>query len=179
MTGAKGFTVDEARGLLRGVHQDGGPGLFEQRADAGDRLLGQCALDEREPARVAASLARPLILSVRPVPVARSRRTGVGESRSSQAPAPSENWLALPAAMQPPSIAGLICDTPSYVVSGRMPSSSDAVTSFIVSWPVFLSTTFIFVVIGTISSLNLPSARAFAARFWLCTPNSSWKAHSQ
>ncbi len=29
------------------------------------------------------------------------------------AAAPSENWLALPAAMQPPSIAGLICDTPS------------------------------------------------------------------
>ena len=29
------------------------------------------------------------------------------------AEAPSENWLALPAAMQPPSIAGLICDTPS------------------------------------------------------------------
>jgi hypothetical protein len=29
------------------------------------------------------------------------------------AEAPSENWLALPAAITPPSIAGLICDTPS------------------------------------------------------------------
>ena len=57
-----------------------------------------------------------------------------------------------------------------------MPSSSDAVTSRIVSWPVFLSTIFILVVIGAISSLNLPSARAFAARFWLCTPNSSWRS---
>ena len=54
-----------------------------------------------------------------------------------------------------------------------MPSSSDAVTSFIVSAPVVLSTTFILVVIGTISSLNLPSARALAARGWLRTPNSS------
>jgi len=31
---------------------------------------------------------------------------------TTHAEAPSENWLALPAAMQPPSIAGLICETP-------------------------------------------------------------------
>src|SRR5581483_615062 len=63
-------------------------------------------------------------------------------------------------AITPPSIAGLICDTPSYVVSGRMPSSSAAVTSRIDSWPVFLSITFMRVASGTISSLNLPAARA-------------------
>jgi hypothetical protein len=51
-----------------------------------------------------------------------------------------------------------------------MPSSCSAVTSFSVSVPVVLSTTFILVVIGTISSLNLPSARALAARNWLSTP---------
>ena len=32
---------------------------------------------------------------------------------TTHADAPSENWLALPAAITPPSIAGLICDTPS------------------------------------------------------------------
>ena len=79
----------------------------------------------------------------------------------------------MPAAITPPSIAGLICDTPSKVVSGRIPSSSDAVTSFSVSAPVFLSTTFILVVIGAISSLNLPSFLACAARLWLCTPKRS------
>ena len=45
-----------------------------------------------------------------------------------------------------------------------VPSSNSAVTSFIVSWLVFLSITFILVVIGTISSRVQPSARAFAAR---------------
>ena len=30
-----------------------------------------------------------------------------------QTPAPSENWLALPAEITPPSIAGLIFETPS------------------------------------------------------------------
>ena len=51
-----------------------------------------------------------------------------------------------------------------------MPSSWEAVTSFSVSTPVSLSTTFIRVVIGTISSLNLPASRAAAARSWLRTP---------
>ena len=32
---------------------------------------------------------------------------------TTQTPAPSENWLALPAEITPPSIAGLIFDTPS------------------------------------------------------------------
>ena len=89
---------------------------------------------------------------------------------STWADAPSENWLALPAAMTPPSMAGLICDTPSYVVSTRMPSSSLAVTCLVDSWPVFLSTIFIVVVIGTISSFVLPAARAAAARCWLSAP---------
>ena len=78
--------------------------------------------------------------------------------------APSENWLALPAAMTPPSIAGLIFATPSSVVSGRIPSSCETVTSRTDSAAVFLSTAFIFVVIGTISSSNFPAARAAAAR---------------
>jgi hypothetical protein len=51
-----------------------------------------------------------------------------------------------------------------------MPSSCSAVTSFSVSVPVVLSTTFILVVMGTISSLNLPSALPRAARSWLSTP---------
>ena len=40
------------------------------------------------------------------------RRAASLSDMTTQAAAPSENWLALPAAMQPPSIAGLICDTP-------------------------------------------------------------------
>ena len=42
-----------------------------------------------------------------------------------------------------------------------------------VSVPVALSTTFILVVIGTISSLNFPSALDLAARSWLSTPKRS------
>jgi len=87
-----------------------------------------------------------------------------------QTPAPSENWLALPAEITPPSMAGLIFDTPSWVVSARMPSSCATLTSFIDSAPVALSTTFMVVFIGAISSLNLPASRAAPARCWLRTP---------
>ncbi len=92
------------------------------------------------------------------------------------AEAPSENWLALPAVTTPPGMAVRILDTPSSVVSGRMPSSAERVTSRVPSWPVLASATPIVTVIGTISSLNLPAAAAAAARSWLCTPYSSWRA---
>ena len=55
-------------------------------------------------------------------------------------------------------------------VNFSLPSSCSAVTCFMVSVLVTLSTTFIMVVIGAISSLNLPSARLLAARCWLSTP---------
>src|SRR5881396_3775692 len=80
-----------------------------------------------------------------------------------QAEAPSENWLALPAAMHPPSIAGRIFETPSYVVSARMPSSAETVTSFAVTRAVSLSAMPMTTFIGTISSPNLPAASAAAA----------------
>ena len=42
---------------------------------------------------------------------------------TTQAEAPSESWLALPAVMQPPSRTGLRPARPSSVVVGRLPSS--------------------------------------------------------
>ena len=48
---------------------------------------------------------------------------------TTQAPAPSESWLALPAAITPPGIAGRIFATASSVVPSRMPSSCEEVTS--------------------------------------------------
>ena len=94
-------------------------------------------------------------------------------SITTQADAPSENWLALPAVITPPGTAERILDTPSSVVSGRMPSSSLTVTSFDSIAPVALSGTPAVTVIGTISALKRPAARAAAARCWLCTPYSS------
>ena len=95
---------------------------------------------------------------------------------TTHAAAPSENWLALPAATVPPGSAGLIFATPSYVVSARMPSSAAIVTSFVPMCDVSLSATPIVTVIGTISAVNLPAAAAAAARCWLCTPYSSWRS---
>ncbi len=89
------------------------------------------------------------------------------------APAPSENWLALPAAITPPGMAGLICDTATAVVSGRSPSSRSSVTWRVPSMPVALSATPISTVIGTISSSNLPASAAAHARCWLRAPYSS------
>ncbi len=86
---------------------------------------------------------------------------------------PSENWLALPAVMTPPGNGGRILATASSVVSARMPSSLDIVTSRMPSVPLALSATPMSVVMGTISSLNLPAACAAAARSWLRTPYSS------
>ncbi len=91
---------------------------------------------------------------------------------TTHAEAPSENWLAFPAAITPPGIAGRIFDTPSYVVSARMPSSAETVTDFVKSPPV-LSATPAVTVMGTISSANFPAAAAAAARCWLLAPYSS------
>ena len=100
-------------------------------------------------------------------------RSAVFESITITAAAPSENWLALPAEITPPGIAGLIFATPSYVVSARMPSSAAIVTSFVEICCVSLSATPINTVIGAISSLNLPAACAAAARRCDSTPYSS------
>ena len=64
----------------------------------------------------------------------------LAESITTQALLPSENWLALPAVMTPPGIAGRILATASSVVSGRMPSSRSMVTSRVTMAPVALST---------------------------------------
>jgi hypothetical protein len=84
--------------------------------------------------------------------------------------APSENWLALPAVITPPGSAVRIFDTPSMVVSARMPSSAAIVTSRVSRRPEALSATPMTVVIGTISASKRPAAWAAAARCWLCTP---------
>ena len=94
-------------------------------------------------------------------------------SITTQAEAPSENWLAFPAATTPPGIAGLIFDTPSYVVSGRIPSSEARVTSRVEMRPDSLSATAMVVLKGTISCLNRPASCEAVARCWLRTPYSS------
>ena len=96
---------------------------------------------------------------------------------TTHAEAPSENWLALPAATTPPGSAGLIFATPSYVVSARMPFvGGDRHLLRDRCATVSLSATPIVTVIGTISASNLPAACAAAARCWLCTPYSSWRS---
>ena len=115
--------------------------------------------------------SQPATAKPRKMPIGCSpRRSASFAFITTAADAPSENWLALPAEITPPSNAGLICETPSYVVSARMPSSRSATTVFVDSWPVALSTTFIVTSIGTISSFVLPAAAAAAARSWLWTP---------
>ncbi len=94
-------------------------------------------------------------------------------SITTHADAPSENWLALPAATTPPGNAGLILEIASTVVSGRMPSSAESVTSRVESRPDSLSATPMTVANGTISSANRPAASAAAARCWLRAPYSS------
>ena len=86
---------------------------------------------------------------------------------TTQADAPSESWLALPAVIHFPSRTGLSDASPSSVVSGRLPSSLLSVTCSKLSALVFLSTTFLVVVIGTISSSNFLACCADAVRRWL------------
>jgi len=85
-----------------------------------------------------------------------------------QALAPSDSWLALPAVMLNPSpFTGLSAASPSAVVSGRGPSSCDSVMSLNDTAPLALSATAMLVAIGEISSSNLPPCWAAAVRRWL------------
>ena len=85
---------------------------------------------------------------------------------------PSDSWLALPAVIEPPGITDWSDCRPSSVVSGRLPSSFESVTSLLEVSPVALSVTDMVVVAATISSSNLPAACAAAVR---CC---DWKAYS-
>ena len=53
---------------------------------------------------------------------------GRSASITTQADAPSDSWLALPAVIDFPSRTGLSAASPSIVVSGRLPSSPSSVT---------------------------------------------------
>ncbi len=81
------------------------------------------------------------------------------------ADAPSENWLALPAEITPPGMAGRIFADAFLAWCRRgCPRRASMVTSLVSSWPVALSATPARTVIGTISSLKLPASSAAAAR---------------
>ena len=87
---------------------------------------------------------------------------------TTQAEAPSESWLALPAVMVPSALTtGLRPARPSAVVSGRLPSSWARVTDSSFVWPVALSVTTFTVLSGTISASSRPSRWAAAMRRWL------------
>jgi hypothetical protein len=83
---------------------------------------------------------------------------------TTQAEAPSDSWLALPAVTTPSARTAFRAASPSRVVSGRTPSSRARVTSRCETAPVALSTTFMVAVIGTISAPKRPAAWAAAAR---------------
>ncbi|MCY1372973.1 hypothetical protein D9M69_602170 [compost metagenome] len=93
-------------------------------------------------------------------------------STTTQAPPPSENWLALPAEIRPPGMAERMPLMPSLVVPGRMPSSFSIVTS-LVRRPITGSATPASTVMGAISALKRPASSAAVARCWLCAPYSS------
>ena len=81
---------------------------------------------------------------------------------------PSEIWLALPAVMVPSlSKAGRSLASDSAVVSGRTPSSVSTTSGSPLRWGT--ST-------GTISSANLPSLMAAAARSWERALKASWRS---
>ena len=97
------------------------------------------------------------------------------------AEAPSESWLALPAVMNSPCWmvspepkTGFRDFRPSSVVSARLPSSFDRVTSFREVSPVALSITSIVVDMGAISASSRPSAWAWAVRCCERRAYSSW-----
>ena len=90
---------------------------------------------------------------------------------TTQAEAPSENWLALPAAITPPGVAARIFATRLVVSVG-----ADALVGAhghrraSCSRPLSLSAAPMTTSMGTISASNRPAACAAAARCWLCTP---------
>ena len=94
---------------------------------------------------------------------------------TTQAEAPSESWLALPAVMKAPGPrTGSSFAKPSGEVSGRLPSSRSSVTACSLMSPVALSCTSFVVGSGTISSSKRPACWAAAVRSWLCSAYSSW-----
>ena len=93
-------------------------------------------------------------------------------SISTTAAAPSDNWLELPAVMDPSVTEGNAASA-SRFVEGRLPSSRDRVTSFWLTSPVSLSVTSMTVEMGTISSSKRPSAWPAAVRCWLAKAYSS------
>ena len=98
------------------------------------------------------------------------RRSATLASMTTQAEAPSESWLALPAVTWPFSPAtGFSEARPSRVVSGRLPSSCASVTGSSRGSPLALSTTSFVVGSGTISWLSRPSRWAAAVRCWLAS----------
>ena len=76
-------------------------------------------------------------------------------SITTHAEAPSDNWLALPAVMKPPSRTGFNDDSPSRFVPGRLPSSFSSTTSSKVISFVSLFITPLFDGSGTISTKEL------------------------
>ena len=102
-------------------------------------------------------------------------------SISTDADAPSDSWLALPAVMYPPSDivspflnTGDNEDSPSMFVLGLFPSSFSSVTSLSLISPVSLSWTFMIVLRGTISSSNAPLCCPDAVLCWDWREYSSW-----
>ena len=91
---------------------------------------------------------------------------------TTQAPAPSENWLALPALTSPPGSALFRPLMAATVVPSRVPSSLATVTFLVVS-PMTLSATPIVTSMGAISASNRPAAWAAQAFCWLAAPYSS------
>ncbi len=103
------------------------------------------------------------------------RRAASAPDITTQADAPSDSWLALPAVTNAPSPrTGLSLARPSSVVSGRLPSSFARRVSTVRVSPVALSVTDIIAEIGTISSSNSPRSWAAAVRRWLSSENASW-----
>ena len=91
---------------------------------------------------------------------------------TTQAPAPSENWLALPAEIKPPGMADLRLANASTVEPSRMPSSLLTVTCLVIR-PITLSAIPALTVMAAISASNKPAACAANARCWLRAPYSS------
>src|SRR5215472_6735740 len=108
--------------------------------------------------------SQPATASARNVPSGVSPRCSASFAPMiTQAEAPSESWLALPAVMKPPSRTDWSDASPSRVVSGRLPSSLLSVTGSKLSAFVFLSTTFLIDGSGAISWMKRPACGAALA----------------
>ncbi|CFN62299.1 Uncharacterised protein [Bordetella pertussis] len=105
----------------------------------------------------------------------RPRRAASRPDIRTQAAAPSDNWLALPAVTNCPSPrTGANRARLSSEVSGRAPSSRAHSTCRSTASPVAGSIVRMVVRIGAISCSNLPASCAAAVRRWLRNAYSSW-----